>query len=186
MSRFHLACIGLAVLAAPLVSSAGSQRCDGAPARQEADFAIVAGGTQVHDRKTGLIWARCLEAQTWNGSTCAADDPKAVNPGPNVSFAQAQKLAAARRKPGEDWRLPTKAELVSLREPGCYNPSVSLKLFPTEPAWSSDGHYWTATKEGKGVSVVDAIGQSDAWTTTDASKTAHVRLVRNAPKDKKP
>jgi hypothetical protein len=109
-----------------------------------------------------------------------ADDPNAVNPGPRISYARAQRLAASKRTSEEAWRLPTKAELVSLREPNCYNPSMSLKLFPTQPAWSSDGSFWTTTPEGKGVAVVSAIGNSDAWSSTEDAKTHHARLVRSA------
>lgn len=161
----------------------GGQRCEGTPVRSSADFSFLAGGSQVFDHQTGLIWLRCLEGQEWNGSTCKAADPKAVNPGPSLTFAAAKRLAATRSKPpAEVWRLPTKAELLTIREPRCYNPSFSLELFPSEPAWSSDGHFWTSTREAKGVSVVDAIGASDAWSTTAANQTAHVRLVRKAPK----
>jgi hypothetical protein len=169
---------------APALVAAGEQTCKGPLTRSETDFVFLAGGAQVHDQKTGLIWARCLEAQTWNGTTCTADDPKAVNPGPRITFDQAQKLAVSRRSTEEAWRLPTKAELLSLREPNCYNPSMSLRLFPTQPAWSSDGSFWTSSHEGKGFSVVDAIGNSDGWSTAEPSKTRHVRLVRTVPKDK--
>ena len=167
------------------IVSAGEQSCTSVPVRNEADFVVLAGGAQLHDKKTGLIWARCIEGQSWTGQTCVADDPQAVNPGPGVTFAQAQKLAASMSTKDERWRLPTKAELVSLREPNCYNPSMSLRLFPTTPAWSSDGAFWTSSREGRGVSVVSAIGTSDAWSTTDATNINHVRLVRTLPKQTK-
>ncbi len=160
---------------------AGGQQCQGKPARSEADFVFLAGGAQVQDNRTKLIWSRCLEGQAWNGTTCLADDPKAVNPGPNLTYDDARKYAASRSTPEEAWRLPTKTELISIREPGCYNPSLNLRLFPSEPAWSSDGKYWTSTPEAEGVALVDAIGASDAWTRTDAGSAYHVRLVRNKP-----
>ncbi len=165
--------------------TAGEQSCKGAPSRSEDDFVVVGGGEQIQDTKTGLIWARCIEGQSWSGDTCVADDPQAVNPGPRVTFAQAQKMAASKSAKEEGWRIPTKTELLSLREPNCYNPSMSLKLFPTKPAWSSDGAFWTSSREGQGVSVVSAIGTSDAWSATDESKTNHVRLVRTLPKKRK-
>jgi hypothetical protein len=163
---------------------AGGQQCQGKPARSESDFVFLAGGAQVQDTRYGLIWMRCLEGQTWDGATCKADDPKAVDPGPKLTYAEAKKYAAARSTPDEAWRLPTKVELITIREPGCYNPSLNLKLFPTEPAWSSDGAYWTSTPEAEGVALVDAIGASDAWQRTDPSHANHVRLVRTVPKEK--
>lgn len=185
-ARLAAAFVVVGVIAASAVpASFAGQQCKDKPARSESDFVFLAGGAQVQDNRTGLIWMRCLEGQTWDGTTCKADDPKAVDPGPKLTYAEAKKYAAARSTPDEAWRIPTKAELITIREPGCYNPSVNLKLFPTEPAWSSDGAYWTTTPEAEGVALVDAIGASDAWQRTDASHTNHVRLVRNVPKEKK-
>lgn len=183
--RSILSLIFSALALLPGTVHAGEQTCSAPAARNEADFVFLAGGEQVQDMKTGLIWARCIEGQSWNGETCVADDPDAVNPGPRVTYAQALKLAASMSSAEESWRLPTKAELLTLREPNCYNPSMSLRLFPTQPAWSSDGSFWTSSREGQGVSVVSAIGTSDAWSSTDKSKTHHVRLVRTAPKQDK-
>lgn len=169
----------------PVVPVLGEQRCEGPLARPEADFSFLAGGAQVLDSKTGLIWMRCIEGQRWTGTSCLAEDPNAVNPGPRLTYAQARQLAASRSTTEEPWRIPTRAELVSLREPGCYNPSMSLRLFPTIPAWSSDGSFWTSTPEGQGVSLVSAIGTSDSWSATTPDKLNHVRLVRTQPKDHK-
>jgi hypothetical protein len=124
---------------------------------------------------------RCIEDQSWNGSTCVANDPDAVNPGPRLTYQQAKALAAGKSTIDERWRLPTRKELLTLREPNCYNPSQNLNVFPTKPEWSSDGAFWSSTPEAKGVSVVSAIGTSDAWATTDEGNTNHVRLVRTPP-----
>ena len=175
--------VSLAALSS--AAALAGQTCEGKRLRNEADFTPLAGGAQLFDHKTGLIWDRCIEGQQWTGATCKADDPQAVNPGPSVTYAEAQKLAAAKATDAEKWRLPTKAELVTLREPDCYNPSLNLNLFPTDPAWSSDGFYWTSTRESAGMSLVDAIGQSDAWSKTGPTNIAHVRLVRTAPKETK-
>jgi hypothetical protein len=161
----------------------GEQRCQGDRARNEADFAFLANDSQVLDKRTGLIWMRCIEGQTWTGATCVAEDPNAVNPGPRLTYEQARWLAASRSTDREKWRVPTQKELLSLREPNCYSPSMSLRLFPTQPAWSSDGSFWTSTREAKGVAVVSAIGTSDSWSTIEPTKVHHVRLVRSAPKE---
>lgn len=155
-----------------------SQQCEGAPKRDASDFSAVGDGSQVHDKSNNLIWMRCIEDQSWNGSTCVADDPDAVNPGPRLTYQQAKALAARKSTIDERWRIPTRKELLTLREPGCHNPSQNLTVFPTQPEWSSDGAFWSSTPEAKGVSIVSAIGVSDAWASTDEENTNHVRLVR--------
>ncbi len=182
--RIPILVLGSLALLPAGVALAG-QRCEGKLLRDEADFAPLAGGAQLVDRKTGLIWDRCIEGQHWTGSTCQADDPEAVNPGPSLTYAQALALAAARANDTEHWRIPTRSELLTLREPGCYNPSLNLNLFPTEPAWSSDGFFWSSTREAQGLSQVSAIGTSDAWSTTETRNVAHLRLVRTAPTEAK-
>lgn len=172
----------LAASAAFAVSAfAGSQTCEGPAQRAAADFEVLGDGAQLLDKKTQLIWMRCIENQTWTGKTCAAKDPDEVNPGPRLSYTQALQLAASTSTPNERWRLPTRQELLTLREPTCTNPSMSLVLFPTQPTWSSDGMFWTSTPEAKGQAVVSATGSSDAWAETKADHQHHVRLVRNAP-----
>jgi Protein of unknown function (DUF1566) len=160
---------------------ADGQRCEGALKRDSSDFVAIADGSQVLDKETRLIWMRCVEDQVWTGSTCRASDPKAVNPGPRLTYAAALRFAASRASAAERWRIPTKNELLTLREPGCYNPSMNLKVFPTDPAWSSDGMFWSSTPEARGQGLVSAIGTSDSWSETGESKTNHVRLVRAAP-----
>jgi len=155
-----------------------SQQCEGPHKRNAADFVAVGDGSQVYDKSSHLIWMRCIEDQTWNGSTCVANDPEAVNPGPRLTYQQAKALAVGKSTSDEAWRLPSRKELLTLREPNCYNPSQNLTVFPTKPAWSSDGAFWTSTPEAKGVSLVSAIGTSDAWASTDEANTHHVRLVR--------
>lgn len=158
-----------------------SQQCEGPPKRNASDFVALGDGSQVYDKSTHLIWMRCVEDQTWNGSTCIANDPDAVNPGPRLSYQQAKALAISKSTKEEHWRIPSRKELLSLREPNCYNPSLNLKVFPSKPEWSSDGSFWTSTPESKGMSLVSAIGTSDAWARTDEGNTHHVRLVRTPP-----
>lgn len=160
---------------------AGTQSCEGPAQRAAADFEVLGDGDQLLDKKTQLIWMRCIENQAWTGKTCLAKDPTEVNPGPRLSYAQALQLAASTSTPTERWRLPTRQELLTLREPTCTNPSMSLALFPTQPAWSSDGMFWTSTPEAKGRAVVSAIGSSDAWADTQVGNQHHVRLVRQVP-----
>lgn len=174
----HPFTLALACAAATCLPAFASQQCEGPLKRTAADFVAVGDGSQVYDERSKLVWMRCIEDQSWNGSMCVANDPDAVNPGPRLTYQQAKALAVEKSTGEERWRLPTRKELLSLREPNCHNPSLNLKVFPSKPAWSSDGFFWTSTPEAKGVSLVSAIGTSDAWATTDDENTNHVRLVR--------
>ena len=157
---------------------AGEQRCDGPQRRAASEFRIVGDGSEILDTKSNLVWRRCIEGQTWTGGTCQADDPRAVNPGPRMTYGAAQQFAASLSTPEKSWRLPKAAELIALREAGCYNPSFSLDLFPTSPDWSSDGFFWTSTPDGGGLATISAIGTSDAHETPAPDHVNHVRLVR--------
>lgn len=176
MRHAWIATMAFSCLAAPAL--AGEQRCSGPIRRAATEFQISGDGTEVMDRKNGLIWRRCIEGQTWTGATCQADDDKAVNPGPRMTYQDAQRFAASVATSDKRWRLPTSRELATLREPNCYNPSFSLELFPTSPEWRSDGFFWTTTPEGGGLALVTAIGTSDAHATPATDHTNHVRLVR--------
>jgi len=180
MKRIGL--MAMLLVATGSAADAGEQRCEGAMRRPVSEFTPLGDGSELLDTKSGLIWWRCLEGQSWTGSSCKAEDPRAVNPGPRMTFPAAQAFAVAQSTPEVQWRLPTLAELDAIREPNCYNPSFSLELFPTEPAWSSDGFFWTTTPQGNGRAVVSAIGNSDATSRKPSDDTNHVRLVRKAAK----
>lgn len=178
MRHALITAIACGCLASPAL--AGEQRCSGPMRRSAAEFQVSADGTEVMDQKNGLIWRRCIEGQTWTGTNCQADDDHAVNPGPRMTYQEAQRFAASVSTPDKSWRLPTSRELATLREPNCYNPSFSLDLFPTSPEWRSDGFFWTTTPEGGGLALVTAIGTSDAHASPAPDHTNHVRLVRTA------
>jgi uncharacterized caspase-like protein len=90
-------------------------------------YQILAGGAEVKDMKTGLVWQRCSVGQTWSGVTC---DGKAKT----FSFDEAQKLA------GTGWRVPGKDELASLIDRREGTPAINKTAFPNirlEWFWSS-------------------------------------------------
>jgi hypothetical protein len=72
---------------------AGEQTWQGPSARNEAVFALLAGGEQVQVRKTGLVWALCIEGQLWNGETCVADVPPGREPGSGMKRSPGQQRA---------------------------------------------------------------------------------------------
>jgi Protein of unknown function (DUF1566) len=93
-------------------------------------FSYSSDGTEVTDGKTGLIWRRCSEGQTWSGTTCT---------GSASSFTHEGALAHAKTQTG--WRLPNVKELTSLVDRSRSDPSINVAAFPATPSdW-----YWTSS-----------------------------------------
>lgn len=130
-------------------------------------------GSELVDLSTGLVWQRCVQGMTWDGTTCSGT--------PGLYFwteltglvASATPSKASKASP---WRLPKISELHSLR---------SLDTQGVDPSWlpGSPG-YWTWTGESPCV-----IGSYSfpAWVVHmqnfynacgEASDQLHVRLVR--------
>ncbi|MBJ7533074.1 DUF1566 domain-containing protein [Rhodomicrobium vannielii ATCC 17100] len=91
-----------------------------------ADGRFEIDGGVARDRKTGLRWQRCLVGQDWQaGRGCT---------GIRVRLTQDEAFAAE----GRGWRLPTKAELLTLIDRDRKSaPMVNAEAFPvTLPAYS--------------------------------------------------
>lgn len=122
--------------------------------------ADTATAPYVLDTATGLIWARTL---TQNGS------PK------RLTHADASEAVKAL---GEGWRLPTRAELLTLVDDTRHDPAIDIAAFPdTQSGW-----YWTSTPAAWNPS-------SDAWivsfnygnaSTYHRANVAFARAVRSA------
>lgn len=97
-------------------------------------FDILAGGSEVKDKKTGLIWQRCSLGQHWNNDqkTCTG---KATRHQWQAAHAKAQDL-------GHGYRLPNLDELASLVERQCYRPTINERIFPNTPL---DSWFWSSS-----------------------------------------
>jgi hypothetical protein len=108
-------------------------------------------GAIIEDMTTGLHWMRCSQGQHWKGATCEGVAVK-------LSWDEAMRQPAAQSFAGQtDWRVPTKAELLTLvhcsnGRPKTWNdtgdvcegsyerPTIDQVFFPNTPAslfWSS-------------------------------------------------
>lgn len=69
---------------------------------------------QWQDPKTGLIWMRCSIGQKWNGNTCTG---KAIKLTWDDAREYTRKFINGKQRFGghSNWRLPTMAELTSIR-----------------------------------------------------------------------
>lgn len=92
---------------------------------------MSSGEMVVFDSKTGLTWRRCVEGQSWNGTTCT---------GTSTTYTHEQALAYAKAQTG--WRLPSVKELSSLVDRTTNNPAIDSITFP---GVGHGGPYWTST-----------------------------------------
>ncbi len=98
------------------------------------------------DTTTGLIWKRCAEGQTWNGTTCN---------GSPTYYTYDQATALTSNFAGHsDWRLPNIRELTTISDLTTRSPAIDAAAFPNTPSstfWSSsliagDSYYaWGVT-----------------------------------------
>ena len=169
--------LALAVwLAAPLAQA--QQECPAGitPNTPDSDFAGAGAGMVLH-KPTGLVWKRCAEGQSWDGSTCtgtaagytwqqAFERVDAVN----AAAAGTQNLGAT------DWRLPNVNELKSIAELACRNPAINLTQFPAVSAWV----FWSGSPVARDPDRAWAVnfyyGGDDGW--GNRSLALAVRLVR--------
>ncbi len=129
----------------------------------------------VTDIRTGLIWKRCSEGQSWDSIQQSCTGSAATYTW-QAALARAVDHNLAGGYAGHsDWRLPNRNELTSLVERKCYSPTINLAWFPNTPG----SHYWSASP--------DAYDSDHAWRVHfyggyvngyGKDGTFHVRLVR--------
>lgn len=140
-----------------------------APEIHAQPYVISADGIEVTDQKTGLIWRRCAEGASWNGSTC-------VGVASALTHESALRHAAEQASStGKTWRLPNVKELASIADRSRSNPAIDTTAFPATPA----SLFWTASPSvgiptcDWGVHFDDGSVGHDIRVASDA-----VRLVR--------
>jgi hypothetical protein len=139
------------------------------------------------DKKTGLLWMRCLVGQTWTGSTCSGE-------GKRFNDWEEAKKQSANFGGYSDWRIPTIEELRTLVycssgqpeyfgtgardfescEDDYQRPTIVQAVFPNTPqsfVWSSSIH-----DSGKAWGVYFYYGY-DSYGGYRSIRN-HVRLVR--------
>ncbi len=148
--------------------AAQAQTCNTAMPRKAPDsrYTVQAGGAEVQDTQTGLIWQRCSLGQSWNGATCAG----------SAGVYTWQSALQAARDLGNGWRVPNFKELQSLVEEACYSPAINETLFPATPSnW-----YWTSSPYANGGGYAWVVYFSSGNTYhNDKSSGYYVRVVRS-------
>ena len=162
----HKTFITVALLA--LSVAAQAQTCNTGMPRKAPDsrYTVQAGGAEVLDTQTGLIWQRCSLGQSWNGATCAG----------SAGVYTWQSALQAARDLGNGWRVPNFKELQSLVEEACYSPAINETLFPA----TTSNWYWTSSPYayyGDSALIV-YFGDGDAG-ANDKRNNGYVRVVRS-------
>ena len=155
---------------------ASAQTCTNANMAESTPTSRYTFGTGgvVTDNTTGLMWKRCLEGQTFSGSTCtgsatAMDWQAALN--------QAQTANTANDSGHNDWRVPNLKELKSTVEYCRADPAINTEVFPGWSYWlwsSSPVTYPGYASYAWGVFF--GYGY-DSW--DNRNDDHHVRLVRS-------
>lgn len=134
------------------------------PVHAQARYSYSSDGAEVTDGKTGLVWRRCSQGQSWSGSSCS---------GSASIFTHEQALVLAKTQAG--WRLPNVKELASLVDRSRSNPTIDVTAFPATPS----SYFWSASPDGGnagyGLSVLFHTGEV---LSLRRSNDFHVRLVR--------
>ena len=140
-----------------------------------------AAGTVI-DQQLGLQWQLCPLGQS--GPDCAQGQWTPL------SLMQARdhlyQLNAQGLSGHDDWRLPTLAELQSLRRDGCVAPSIDLRVFPHTPAvwfWSLEADAKQSNGDGYTAAYLDF---ASGFTGQDDKNLGNaIRLVRSVPRQKR-
>ena len=97
----------------------------------------------VTDNKTGLMWKKCSEGQTWDNNTNSCNGTAASY----VWKSALQQAQSLNTKGGfaayTDWRVPNISELESIVEKQCYQPAINLNIFPNVSF--SESQFWSSS-----------------------------------------
>jgi hypothetical protein len=91
-------------------------------------FVVSADGQEVLDNQTNLVWRRCVEGMTWDGTGCRG---KAAKYQFGAAKRHGEELAASQGKP---WRVPTAGELKSIVIKQKKKPMTDVQAFPGAPS----------------------------------------------------
>ena len=147
------------------IATAGfAQECE-QESNQEQKFVETQSGI-VDMPSLNLQWSKCNVGETWAGQQCSGR-ATAMDYLTASSFAKSADLYSY-----DDWRLPTKEELMSLVDANCNLPSASLRFFPT----MLNSQYWSSERYSFYAHVVSF--DHGLTFSTQMSTLNVVRLVR--------
>ena len=144
----------------------------------DTDFSDAGNGTVRHI-PTGLVWKRCAEGQTWDGTTSTCT-------GSAAGYSWAQALTRAEDVNGggagtqnatqTDWRLPNINELTSITELGCFNPSINTTQFPN----ASASYFWSGSPFAGSSDYAWFVGFGDGYDYSFFRSVTQVTIPRQS------
>ena len=121
----------------------------------------------VIDRRTGLVWRRCVEGQVWSGGTCSGGGTAYTHQG---ALSRAHGLV--------DWRLPNIKELSSLSDHTQFSPALDPLYFPG----TSSQFTWSSTPFVSNPAAARFVNTTNGFAGFDTrSGAGQAHLVRSAP-----
>lgn len=143
----------------------------------KSQFILYDDGTAT-DTTTNLMWARCTQQYTWDGSTCIE----------NADLDQLEwedallETIPPTSSSYTNWRLPNIRELASIVERACEEPAINSIVFPNHPATSGFLAYvWSSTPQRStngDMSMAVAFGDGTVASFFRSDPNS-VRLVRD-------
>lgn len=135
------------------------------------EFKLLEDGAVVRHERTTLQWQRCAEGQTWDADSNGCQGRPAA-----LTWLRAHRLA---KQTGNDWRLPSAAELLTIVERCHFAPAINPQVFPSTPG----GLFWSASTDTGGLDRAWCVsffgGQSYR---VGKAQSGRVRLVRGTLK----
>lgn len=132
-----------------------------------ADF-VENGDDTVTNVNTGLMWKRCAEGQSWDGTSCSG--------WPTYLDWNTAAALTSGSATYSDWRIPTVAELMSIVDYSAINPAINSTIFPGTQGLS----FWTSSHRANHSYVVWMVNFYDSSTHGGfISNRIAVRLVRS-------
>jgi hypothetical protein len=145
-----------------------------------AGLTVSSDGQEVTDARTTLIWRRCPEGMTWNGSTCAGVASYSTQ---EAALRLAVSEAA---RTGVAWRLPNVKELASIADRSQAAPAIDALVFPATPA-ETVAAFWTSTPYRQDPRIGFFVNFNNGYAGFSVGSAylrasgAYVRLVRGGP-----
>ncbi len=141
----------------------------GIPPSNPDEVYVDHGDGTVTDSRTGLMWKRCGEGQSWSSGTCSGT--ASIH-----TWSAALALAEAASFAGHgDWRLPNFRELRGLVEECRAQPAINDSVFPN----TSTTKFWSGSPDANYSGASWGV-DFDVGVPSNGSRSAsgRVRLVR--------
>lgn len=134
------------------------------------------GNGTITDNITGLMWQQQDNDTTYNWYQASGTAEATYNPSGAINVCGSLTLGGH-----NDWRLPTKRELVSIVNLGTYSPAIDVGAFPgTKGTNSIASYYWTSTTNAENTTYARGIKFYDGQVTNErkGDDLHYVRCVR--------